>query len=76
MQLVERQREDTRRWLMSLFTMLKRNANTWIFFIGWTTSMVAWDWVGGLNTPVGVTCHTRASLCYSLEGATSRMKAR
>lgn len=26
--------------------------------------MVAWDWVGGLNTPVGITCHTRASLCY------------
>jgi hypothetical protein len=28
--------------------------------------MVIWGWVGGLNTPVGITCHTRASLCYSL----------
>ena len=66
LKLVERQREDTRKWLMSLFTMLKRNANTWIFFIGWTSSMVIWGWLGGLNTPVGITCHTRASLCYSL----------
>jgi hypothetical protein len=66
LQLVQRQREDTRRWLKSLFFMLKRNANTWIFFIGWTASMVICGWVSGLNTPVGITCHTRASLCYSL----------
>ena len=65
LQLVERRGEDTRRWLNWLFSIVRRSANTWIFFIGWTVSIAAWGWVGGINTPVGIICSTRESLCYS-----------
>lgn len=56
---------QAQKWLNWLFGMLGRSTNTWMFFVVWTVVIGTWGWIGGINTPMGIFCPTRSSLCYS-----------
>lgn len=65
LQLFKQRNEQYRQWLTWLFYLIGRNLNTWMFFVVWTVAIGTWGWIGGINTPNGIFCPTRSSLCYS-----------
>jgi hypothetical protein len=66
LQLLERKGEEARRWLSWLMGIVRRSANSWIFFILWSVTVAGWGWVGGINTPPILICQSQQDLCYRM----------
>ncbi|WP_250126360.1 hypothetical protein [Chroococcidiopsis sp. CCMEE 29] len=64
LQLQQQRAEQFHKSLNSFLNTMRKSVNTWTFVILWAVIACAGGWVGGINTPLGVTCSARTSLCY------------